>query len=442
MNSPEPAQPDPGAPLLGRLIRSEVVGGLMLTLAGVAALVWANSPVQATYSQVWKHSARLTSGDFSGLTTVQGWVNGGIMTVFFLVVGLEIARERRAGALADRQTAVVPVVGALGGMVGAALVYVAVNHHPPGSRGWGIPMATDIAFALAALALLGRRVPSGLRLFLLTLAVADDIGSVVALAAFYSSKLDVRALAGAVVVVVVLVLVRRRWTGAAWPYLAGGVVLWALMAAAGVEPALAGVVVGLLIPSVASRATTPTATPQSAAAPPDPAGRVESALAPVSAFVVLPLFALANAGVTIESNLLAHPGATGVFVGIVLARLVGKMAGIGLACLIVVRLGVGRLPPGVTWGHMAGGAAVAGIGFTVPLLFAEQAFAHHPPLVAASQAGLLAGSVVAFVVGATVLLMVARRQSRRLSGGSYAGHPEPLRPTGLARTRATNEETS
>jgi NhaA family Na+:H+ antiporter len=162
----------------------------------------------------------------------------------------------------------------------------------------------------------------------------------------------------------------------------------------------------------------------------------------VSAFVVLPLFALANAGVTIESTLLAHPGATGVFVGIVLARLVGKMVGIGLACLIVVRLGLGRLPPGVTWGHMAGGAAVAGIGFTVPLLFAEQAFAHHPPLVAASQAGLLAGSIAAFVVGATVLLVVARRQSRRLSRGSYAGHPEPLRPTGLAQTRATNEETS
>jgi Na+/H+ antiporter NhaA len=444
MNSPEPAQTDQEAPLLGRLLRSEVAGGLMLTLAGVAALVWANSPVQATYSQVWEHSARLTSGDFSGLTTVQGWVNGGIMTIFFLVVGLEIARERRVGALGDRQTAVVPVVGALGGMVGAAVVYVAVNHTPPGSRGWGIPMATDIAFALGALALLGRRVPSGLRLFLLTLAVADDIGSVVALAVFYSSKLDVRALAGAVVVVAVLVVVRRRWTGSAWPYLAGGVVLWALMAAAGVEPALAGVVVGLLIPSAASRARheTSTATPRAATAPPDPAGRIESALAPVSAFVVLPLFALANAGVTIESSMLAHPGATGVFVGIVLARLVGKMVGIGVACLIVVRLGVGRLPPGVTWGHMAGGAAVAGIGFTVPLLFAEQAFAHHPPLVAASQAGLLAGSIAAFVVGATVLLMVARRQGRRPSGGSYAGLPEPLRPTGLVQTRATNEETS
>jgi Na+/H+ antiporter NhaA len=443
MNSPQPAQSDQEGPLLGRLIRSEVVGGVALTLAGVAAMVWANSPVQATYSQVWEHSARLGTGDFSGLTTVQGWVNSGIMTIFFLVVGLEIARERRAGALADRQTAVVPVVGALGGMVGAAVVYIAVNHHPPGSRGWGIPMATDIAFALGALALLGRRVPSGLRLFLLTLAVADDIGSVVALAVFYSSKLDVRALAGAVVVVAVLVGVRRRWTGVAWPYLAGGVVLWALMAAAGVEPALAGVVVGLLIPSAASAATRQpsVAGPEPSVVPPDPAGRIESALAPVSAFVVLPLFALANAGVTIESGMLAHPGATGVFVGIVLARLVGKMVGIALACLIVIRLGVGRLPAGVTWGHMAGGAAVAGIGFTVPLLFAEQAFAHHPPLVAASQAGLLAGSIAAFVVGATVLVMVARRHGRRLSRGSYAD-PEPLRPTGLVQTRATNEETS
>ena len=201
MTGPDSATPDEASSTLRRVLGSEATGGVVLTLAGVAALVWANSPVQATYEQVWEHSARLGSGDFSGLTTVRGWVNGGIMTIFFLVVGLEIARERRDGALSDRKTAVVPVVGALGGMVGAAAVYVVVNHHPPGSRGWGIPMATDIAFAIGALALLGRRVPSGLRLFLLTLAVADDIGSVVALAVFYSSKLDVRALAGAVLVV-------------------------------------------------------------------------------------------------------------------------------------------------------------------------------------------------------------------------------------------------
>lgn len=450
MTGPDAATPDEASSTLRRVLGSEATGGVVLTLAGVAALVWANSPVQTTYEQVWEHSARLGSGDFTGLTTVRGWVNGGIMTIFFLVVGLEIARERRDGALSDRQTAVVPVVGALGGMVGAALVYVIVNHSPPGSRGWGIPMATDIAFAIGALALLGRRVPSGLRLFLLTLAVADDIGSVVALAVFYSSKVDVWALAGAAFVVVGLIVARRRWTGATWPYLAGGVVLWALMAAAGVEPALAGVVVGVLIPSGVAL-TKPGVAPATPGvdrvrlgvdpATRDPAERLESRLGPLSAYVVLPLFALANAGVTIESNMLAHPGATGVFVGIVLARLFGKMAGITLASLLVIWLGVGRLPTGVTRGHLAGAAAVAGIGFTVPLLFAEQAFLGRPTLVAASQAGLLAGSVSAFVVGAVVLIVVDRRRGGGQSRGSYAGDAGPPSGGGLAPTRATNEET-
>ncbi len=443
MTGPDSATPDEASSTLRRVLGSEATGGVVLTLAGVAALVWANSPVQATYDRVWEHSARLGSGDFSGLTTVRGWVNGGIMTIFFLVVGLEIARERRDGALSDRKTAVAPVVGALGGMVGAAAVYVVVNHHLPGSRGWGIPMATDIAFAIGALALLGRRVPSGLRLFLLTLAVADDIGSVVALAVFYSSKLDVRALAGAVLVVALLIVARRRWTSVTWPYLLGGVVLWALMAAAGVEPALAGVVVGVLIPSgvALTRPGVPQAKVAVDPAKRDPAERLESRLGPVSAYVVLPLFALANAGVTIESNMLAHPGATGVFVGIVLARLLGKMAGITMASLIVVWLGVGRLPAGVSRGHLAGAAAVAGIGFTVPLLFAEQAFVGRPTLVAASQAGLLAGSVTAFVVGAVVLIVVDRRRGRGRSQGSYAGDAGPPLGGELAPTRTTNEET-
>ncbi len=447
---PDSLVPEEAGTALRRVLGSEVTGGVVLTLAGVAALVWANSPVQATYDQVWEHSARLGTGGFSGLTTVRGWVNGGIMTIFFLVVGLEIARERRYGALSDRQTAVVPVVGALGGMAGAALVYFLVNHEPPGSRGWGIPMATDIAFAIGALALLGRRVPSGLRLFLLTLAVADDIGSVIALAVFYSSTLDVGALLGAVFVVALLIAARRRWTAAAWPYLAGGVVLWGLLAAAGIEPALAGVVVGVLIPSGVALAKPGTgrarpgpglAQPAVGPAKRDPAERLESRLGPVSAYFVLPLFALANAGVTIESNMLAHPGATGVFVGIVAARLVGKMVGIALASLVVVWLGVGRLPVGVTRGHLAGGAAVAGIGFTVPLLFAERAFLGRPTLVAASQVGLLAGSAAAFVVGAVVLIAVDRRRGRGHSGGSYAVDAGPPSGGGPDPTRATNEET-
>ncbi|MGH9096255.1 MAG: Na+/H+ antiporter NhaA, partial [Acidimicrobiales bacterium] len=167
-------------------LRSNVAGGVVLTVAAVIALVWANSPWQHTYPQLWDHAVRLDGHQLTGFTTVREWVNGGLMTVFFLVVGLEIARERRDGELADVRTAIVPLVGAVGGMAGAGLVYFLIVPTGPGSSGWGIPMATDIAFALGALALLGRRVPPGLRLLLLTLAVADDIGSVLVLALFYS----------------------------------------------------------------------------------------------------------------------------------------------------------------------------------------------------------------------------------------------------------------
>ncbi|HEX3461177.1 MAG TPA: Na+/H+ antiporter NhaA [Acidimicrobiales bacterium] len=372
--------------------RSDVAGGVVLTGAALVALVWANSPGRHVYQEVWAQSVRLGGHQLTGFTTVQEWVNGGLMSVFFLVVGLEIARERRDGDLADIRTAIVPLVGAVGGMAGAGLIYVLVVHEGPGATGWGIPMATDIAFALGALALLGRRVPPGLRLMILTLAVADDIGSVLVLALFYSSRTHWPSLVGAAALCAAMVAFRRLGRPSAWPYLVAGVALWVLLAAGGVEPALAGVVVGVLIPGASS--------PDG----PDPAGRAENAIAPISAYVVLPFFALANAGVVIDSSILRHPGATAVFVGIVAARVVGKLGGITLACLAVVGLGWGRLPEGVRWVHVAGGAAIAGIGLTVPLLIAEKAFSGHPQLVTASTVSLLAASVVAFVVGAVILM--------------------------------------
>ena len=382
----------PRAPTaVAAFFRSDVAGGVVLTVAALVALVWANSPWRHTYPQLWEHTVRLDGHQLTGFTTVREWVNGGLMAVFFLVVGLEIARERRDGELADVRTAIVPLVGAVGGMAGAGLVYVLIVHTGPGATGWGIPMATDIAFALGALALLGRRVPPGLRLLLLTLAVADDIGSVLVLALFYSSQPHLSALVGAAAVAVAMVLARRYGVRPAWPYLVAGVALWILLAGGGVEPALAGVVVGVLIAGAASPAGT------------DPAGRLENAVAPVSAYLVLPVFAVANAGVSIDSSIFQHPGATAVFVGIVVARVVGKLGGITLACLAVVSLGWGRLPTGVRWVHVAGGAAIAGIGFTVPLLIADKAFSSHPHLVAVTTVGLLAGSVAAFGVGAVIL---------------------------------------
>jgi NhaA family Na+:H+ antiporter len=350
---------------------------------------------------------------FTDFTTVESWVNGGLMAVFFFVVGLEIGREHRTGELGHLRTAVVPVAGAAGGMAGAGLVYVLFNHGGVGSSGWGIPMATDIAFALGALALLGRRVPPGLRLLLLTLAVADDVGSVLVLAIFYSARTHPVSLIGALLLVGAMV-VARRWSGLpAWPILVAGVGVWVLLAAGGVEPALAGVVAGVLVPSHRD------------GSPGNPAERLEQRIAPVSAFVILPLFALANAGIVFRMGMLAPPGATAVFAGITAARVVGKLVGITVACFLVVRMGLGRLPEGVLWSHVAGGAAVAGIGFTVPLLIAEQAFSTNPPLVAASELGLLVGSALAFGVGAVLLVVVRRRMdwshtlaTRRPSGST------------------------
>jgi NhaA family Na+:H+ antiporter len=279
-------------------------------------------------------------------------------------------------------------------------------------------MATDIAFALGALALLGRRVPPGLRLLLLALAVADDIGSVVVLAVFYSGRTRPAALIGALAVTLVMVALRRWRRLPAWPLLVAGVGLWVLLAAGGVEPALAGVVVGVLVPAtIAGTAATP-------------AADLETRVAPVSAFVVLPLFALANAGITFHADMLSAHGASAVFAGIAAARVVGKLVGITLACFVVVRLGFGRLPEGVLWSHVAGGAAVAGIGFTVPLLIAEQAFASNRPLVVASELGLLVGSVVAFGVGAVLLLVVRRRieWTRSLGEGAAGERDGPFIP--------------
>ncbi len=411
---------------LKRIIDSDVAGSWVLVLAVGAALVWANGPWADSYAATWLHPTHVGGRAFQDFTTVRAWVNGGLMAVFFLVVGLEIGRERRSGDLADSRTAMVPVAGALGGMVGAGLVYAAVAHGTPGSSGWGIPMATDIAFALGALALLGRWVPSGLRVVLLTLAVADDIGSVLVLAIFYSARTYPPALLAAAALVVVLALLRRSGRVSTAVALAGGALLWVLLAAGGVEPALAGVVAGLLVPGALRKeqAVSDVASSDRARAgsPVDPAARLERRVAPWSAFVVLPLFAVANAGITFHTGILGPPGASAVFVGVGLARVLGKLGGITLACLLVVRLGLGRLPAGVRWRHLAGGAAVAGIGFTVPLLIAELAFRTDPPLVTAAELGLFAGSAVAFVVGAAILIWAGP--------GAGAAPIEAVGPTG------------
>jgi NhaA family Na+:H+ antiporter len=418
---------------LREYLREEAAGGVVLMVAAALALGWANSPWRAAYAALWETPLAVRLGRFGIEADLRHWVDDGLMTLFFLVVGLEIKRELVAGELRTWRRAALPVVAAAGGMAVPAAIYAAANAGGPGAAGWGVPMATDIAFALGVLALLGSRVPAAIKVFLLTLAVVDDLGSIAVVALFYSRAVDLGALAlAAGLLVLVAALVRA---GVWWlPLHVGlGLALWLALWRSGVSPALAGVAMGLLTPA------RPTAPPEAArdrggalagrlADDPRPprlremlreargtvplAERLAHDLHPVSAFVVVPLFALANAGISLERGVLGGPGAGAVLGGVVAGRVLGKLAGITAATWLAVRLGLATRPAGTSWAQLAGVATVAGIGFTVPLFVADLAFpdgGFQGPV----KLGLLLASVLAGVAGALILALAARRPEAR-----------------------------
>ncbi|HEX7276468.1 MAG TPA: Na+/H+ antiporter NhaA [Acidimicrobiales bacterium] len=357
-------------------LRTEAAGGLALLLATAVAMAWANSPWRAGYVTLW-------DGDLRHV------VNEGLMALFFLVVGLEIKRELVAGELRAWRTAALPAIAALGGMVVPALVYLAVTAGGPGARGWGIPMATDIAFAVGVVAVLGRRVPPSLKLFLLTLAVVDDIGAIVVIAAFYAGGVSFPALLVAAPLLAGMAGLRRA--GVEWlpAYVLLGAAVWLAFYQSGVHATIAGALLGLLAPVAVAE-------------------RLERRLHPLTSFAIVPLFALANAGIVLTADALDGPGATRIALGVVLGLVVGKLAGVTLAAWLAVRLGIGTLPDGVRWGQLVGVAAVAGIGFTVSLFVAGLAFA-TPEAEDAAKLGVLVASVAASALGVTLLLLAARR---------------------------------
>jgi NhaA family Na+:H+ antiporter len=411
---------------VARFLRVEAAGGILLLAAAATALVWANSPWSGSYDELWSTVVSIEIGDTAITQDLRHWVNDGLMALFFFVVGLEIKRELVVGQLASPREAALPAVAALGGMVVPALVFLAFNPSGAESDGWGIPMATDIAFAVGVLALLGDRVPPALRVLLLGLAIADDLGAIVVIAVFYTDDLELPALAVAIAALAATVLLLRARVWYAPVYLAMGIVVWVAVFQSGVHATIAGVALGLLTPArplmtdvdadrIADELSADSAV--DAAEVRDisfriresvsVAERLEEALHPWTSYVVVPLFALANAGIPLSAEALSGASTSTVTIGVTLGLVLGKLVGVTGATALAVRLGVGRLPPDIRWPHVAGIAGLAGIGFTVSIFITGLAF-EDVGLQDEAKIGILVASVLAAAIGSAVLVRTDR----------------------------------
>ena len=378
---------------LEHFLRVETAGGVVLLASTICALVWANSPWQESYPRVW-HAAI----DLAGLELSAHFViNDVLMAIFFLVVGLEIRREVHDGVLAELRVASLPIAAAFGGIVAPALIYIAFNPLPPVRDGWAVPTATDIAFAVGVLSLLGKRVDPALRTLLLALAIADDIVAVLVIAFFFADGIAVNGLILAVIGSVGVLGLQKLQIQRALAYALAGVTIWVGFFHSGVHPVLAGVVLGLLAPMTVSR-------PHDKPA----AVRAEIALHPWVAYGVMPLFALANAGVSLGGLALDAATPLSIATGIVLGLVLGKPLGIVLAVVVVVRMGICRLPAGVKWRGVALIGCLGGIGFTMSIFIASLAFP-QPELLAAAKFAVLVSSLTAGLVGVTIGLLGPRR---------------------------------
>ena len=421
-----------------RFLRIEAASGSVLLVCTLVALLLANSPWAASVHAFWETPLRVGVGTWNLDKHLHFWVNDLLMAVFFFVVGLEIKREIVGGELSSPKKAALPVVAAVGGMLAPAAIYLAFNHTGPAERGWGVPMATDIAFVVGVLAAFGPRVPFGLKIFLLSLAIADDMGAVLVIAIAYTDHLDWGMLALAAGGFGVVVLFLRLGVRPVGVYAALAVGIWLAVYKAGIHPTVAGVLLGLLTPSTAwlSRETLRLALTEVSSRLDDAAEVVElrpadvailryaarEAVAPLPrlldrlhpwvGFVVMPVFALANAGVEVKPAAILDPVALAIMAGLVL----GKTAGIVGFSLLAVKLGVASLPRGTTWRMMLAAGVLGGIGFTMSLFVAGLAFAAAPELLDAAKTGILAGSAVAAVGGAALLAWSVRGEpNKRIS---------------------------
>jgi NhaA family Na+:H+ antiporter len=411
-----------------RFLHVEAAGGILLVLATVVALVWANSPWKASYESFWATMVRVEVGPYLFEEDLVHVVNDLLMAVFFFVVGMEIKREMTVGELRDRRAVGLPVMAALGGMVVPALIYLSFNAGGGGVDGWGIPMATDIAFALGVVALLGRRVPAAIKVLLLTLAIVDDIGAIVVIAIFYTDELRWGLLLAALGLIALIAVMHRVQVTSAPALFLLGLALWLVVFESGVHATIAGVALGLLTPARPMQteleadeivdalenrddlhAADVRAVASAVRGSVSACDRLIDVLHPWTSFVIVPIFALANAGIGLSVDTFSDPSA--VLLGVLAGLVVGKLVGVVSFSWLAVRLGVGRLPAGARWGHIVGVGAVAGIGFTVSLFITGLAFTSES-VQDDAKAGTLVASMVAALVGAALFQVAGRRSAR------------------------------
>ncbi|MGB0711947.1 MAG: Na+/H+ antiporter NhaA [Gammaproteobacteria bacterium] len=426
-------------------IHDETAGGIVLMVCTVIALVLANSPLAGAYQHILHTPIAFSVGDWTLEHTLHHWINDGLMALFFFLVGLEIKREVLVGELARPQQAMLPIIAALGGMIVPALFYTAVNAGGPAAHGWGIPMATDIAFAVGIMVLLGKRVPPSLFTFLVALAIVDDLGAVAVIAVFYTETLVYDALFAALAMLGLLVFLNLLGVRKPLPYAIVGILMWLAMLKSGVHATVAGVLTAWTIPAKSkfnpetfarlmqklvsryNEARAKTRAGDQACMIADqqhrrgivqslengvhlmetPLQRLEHMYHLPVAFIIIPLFALANAGIPIEfskiGEAVAHPAALGVILGLVL----GKVIGIAGCALLAVKLGFGQMPQGANAKHIIGAGLLGGVGFTMSIFIAELGFPGHPELLLMAKTGILFASLIAGVAGYLFLRSVA-----------------------------------
>jgi NhaA family Na+:H+ antiporter len=424
------------APLLQPLhafLSAESAGGIVLLLCAIAAMAWANSPWGDSYQHFWHAKLSISLGERSHGMTLAHWVNDGLMVVFFLLVGLEIKRELLIGELASVRRAMLPIAAAVGGMVVPALLYFSLNRGGAGARGWGVPMATDIAFAIGVLALVGRSVPMSVKVFLLAVAIVDDLGAVLVIALFYTGQLSGGALAVAGFFLIALILLNALRVHRPLPYMLLGVGLWLATLYSGVHATIAGVLLAFTIPASRQIEEEPYVEharrmldrfERDAAVAPDkvtedqghalksieeasqavqtPLARVEHALLMPVNFLIVPLFALANAGVDLRGSVGARLDSP-VTWGVILGLVVGKPVGVLMASWLAFKTGLSTFPAGASVRQLVGVGVLCGIGFTMSLFVANLAFPEPLPELAAAKVGILAASLIAGVGGAAVI---------------------------------------